>query len=180
MAVRQSFRFRQRLSLWESWTRSGLRGRGRCPCSTKNEDISKWTTLLPRSTPNFFPSAGRTWKPGAGSSWTLWWWAVTPMWTTPALALPSSAACWKPRATRWACWRSPAIPTARTSSGSASPSTAFSSAAAMWTAWSATIPWQKFPAPRTNTPPAVRPVPARTAAPPCTPSLPSRLTPTCR
>ena len=36
------------------------------------------------------------------------------------------------------------------------------------------------PAPRTNTPPAARPVPARTAAPPCTPSLPSRLTPTCR
>ena len=27
----QSFRFRQRLSLWESWTRSGLRGQGRSP-----------------------------------------------------------------------------------------------------------------------------------------------------
>ena len=43
-----------------------------------------------------------------------------------------------------------------------------------------TIPWQKFPAPRMNTLPAARPVPARTAAPPCTQNLPSRLTPTCR
>ena len=33
------------------------------------------------------------------------------------------------------CWPSPATPTARTSSGSESRSTASSSAAAMWTAW---------------------------------------------
>ena len=102
------------------------------------------------------------------------------MWTTPALALPSSAVCWKPRAIRSACWPSHATPTARTSSGSASRSTASSSAAATWTAWSATIPWQRFPAPRTNTPPAARAAHARTAAPPCTPALPSRPIPTCR
>ncbi len=77
-------------------------------------------------------------------------------------------------------WPSPVTLTARTSSGTASPSTASSSAAATWTAWSATIPWQKFPAPRMNTPPAARAAHARTAAPPCTPSLQSRLTPTCR
>ena len=138
-----------------------------------------WKTL-PRSTPNFSPSAARTWRRGDGSSWTLWSWAATPMWTTPALAPPSSAACWKPRATRWAYWHSPAIPTARTSSGSGSRSTASSSAAAMWTAWSATTPSPRSPAPRTNTPPVERAVPGRTAAPPCTQNLPSRPTPICR
>ncbi len=110
-----------------------------------NKDVIWNTTLPQRSTLNFCPSAGQTWKHAAGTSWTLWWWAVTPMWTTPASALPSSAACWKPRATRWACWPSPATPTARTSSGSANPSTASSLAAATWTAWSATIPWPRSP-----------------------------------
>ena len=43
-----------------------------------------------------------------------------------------------------------------------------------------TIPWQRSPAPRTNTPPAARAAHARTAAPPCTPALPSRPIPTCR
>ena len=38
----------------------------------------------------------------------------------------------------------------------------------------------KIPAPRTNTPPAARAAHARTAAPPCTPALPSRPIPTCR
>ena len=101
------------------------------------------------------------------------------MWTTPALAPPSSAVCWKPRAIRSACWPSPATPTARTSSGLASRSTAFSSAAATWTAWSATTRWPKFRVPKTNTPPAARAVPARTAAPPCTRSLPRKPTLTC-
>jgi len=36
------------------------------------------------------------------------------------------------------------------------------------------------PRPRTNTPPAARAAHARTAAPPCTPALPSRPIPTCR
>ena len=62
-----------------------------------NKDVIWNTTLPQRSTLNFCPSAGQTWKHAAGTSWTLWWWAVTPMWTTPASALPSSAACWKPR-----------------------------------------------------------------------------------
>ena len=110
----------------------------------------------------------------------MWWWAATPMWTTPALAPPSSAVCWKPRATRSACWPSPVTPTARISSGSASRNTASSSAAAMWTAWSATIPWQKFLVPRMNIPPAARVGHARTAVLPCTPSWPRKLTPTCR
>lgn len=32
------------------------------------------------------PSAGRTWKPRAGISWTLWWWAAVPTLTTPAFS----------------------------------------------------------------------------------------------
>ena len=64
---------------------------------------------------------------------------------------------WKPRATGWAFWPSPGTPTARTSSGSANPNTVSSSAAAMWTAWSATTRWPRSPGPRMSTPPAARP-----------------------
>ena len=83
-------------------------------------------------------------------------------------------------ATRWACWPSPATPTAEDFKRFGKPKYGFFIGGGNVDSMVSHYSVAKIPAPRTNILPAARAVPARTAAPPCTPNWPRRPTRTCR
>ena len=89
--------------------------------------------------------------------------------TTPASAPPSSPACWRRRAIAWPFWLSRTGTRRRRSAPWASPGTAYSSAAAIWTPWWRTTRWPSAAAHGICTVPAARWVIALTGPPSSTP-----------
>ena len=89
--------------------------------------------------------------------------------TTPASAPPSSPACWRRRAIAWPFWLSRTGTRRRRSAPWASPGTAYSSAAAIWTPWWRTTRWPSAAAHGICTVPVARWVIALTGPPSSTP-----------
>ena len=92
-------------------------------------------------------------------------------------ARPSSDGCSRTRATAWRCSRSPRGTTPLRLRRWGGPSSAFSSARAILTAWSHTIRRRKSAAARISIPPAGRPGCGPTAPAPCTPTARGRRSP---
>ena len=98
--------------------------------------------------------------------------------TTPASAPPSSPACWRRRATAWPSWPSRTGTRRRLSAPWASPGTACSSAAAIWTPWWPTTRWPSAAAHGICTAPAARWDTVPTAPPSSIPTGRGRRSPT--
>ena len=133
-----------------------------------------------RSTPNFFPSAGPIWRPAGGSSWTLWWWAAMPMWTTPSFGTAIISRLLEAEGYKIGVLAQPRYTDCEDFKRFGKPKYGFFIGGGNVDSMVSHYSVAKIPRAEDEYSPAARAAHARTAAPPCTPALPSRPIPTCR